>query len=61
MLQAAVDAAEIPPGTFAWIAAEANVARAMRDRLVDRGLPREWTAAAGYWLHGSADSPDKAL
>jgi len=60
-LQAIVDAADIPAGTFAWIAAEANVARAMRDRLVARGLPREWTAAAGYWLHGTADSSEKAI
>lgn len=60
-LMDAVNAADISAGTFAWIAAEATVARAMRDRLVERGLPREWTAAAGYWLHGSADSAEKAI
>ncbi|MDB6452830.1 siderophore-interacting protein [Falsirhodobacter sp. 20TX0035] len=60
-MMAALEAVTLPPRTFAWIAAEAGVARALRDRLVERGLPREWTAAAGYWLRGVADSAVKDL
>lgn len=57
----AIYEADLPTGTFAWIAAEANVARAVRDRLLARGLPLSWLTAAGYWLHGSADGAVKPL
>lgn len=60
-LMAALEALTLPDRTFAWIAAEAGVARMLRDRLVERGMPREWTAAAGYWLRGVADSAVKDL
>lgn len=50
----------IEPGTFAWIAAEASVARAVRTYLVDRrGHPLPWLKAAGYWSLGKADAHEK--
>lgn len=53
----------LPDGKgFIWIAAEASVARALRDHFVtEKGHPREWTKGAGYWVQGQADSSDKAL
>jgi NADPH-dependent ferric siderophore reductase len=54
---AALDAITIEPETFVWIAAEASVARAVRNYLVDqRGLPLGWLKAAGYWSLGKADA-----
>lgn len=48
----------LPAGEgFIWIAAEAGVARNARALVVDeRGHPREWTKAAGYWQRGVADA-----
>lgn len=47
---------------FIFIAAEAAVARALRDHFVtDRGHPREYVKAAGYWVSGQADTSDKSL
>ncbi|GAA0261113.1 siderophore-interacting protein [Rhodanobacter caeni] len=50
-----------PGDTFYWIAAESRRARAMRlflDR--ERGVPREWIRATGYWKSeedGDAQAP----
>jgi NADPH-dependent ferric siderophore reductase len=45
---------------FVWIAAEASVARNIRTYIVDeRGHPRQWTKAAGYWKRGHADAHEK--
>ena len=53
---------ELAPGTFVWIAAEAGVARAIRDYLTaERGLPLPWLKAAGYWVAGEADASVKSL
>lgn len=60
-MMTALEGIALPDRTFAWVAAEAGVARALRDRLVERGLPRAWTAAAGYWLRGVADTAVKDL
>lgn len=48
----------LPEGDgFVWVAGETTVARAVRDHLVtERGHPREWSKAAGYWRKGEADS-----
>ncbi|HEY0180735.1 MAG TPA: siderophore-interacting protein [Dokdonella sp.] len=35
--------------TFYWIAAESHRARAMRQWLDARGVPKEWIRATGYW------------
>jgi NADPH-dependent ferric siderophore reductase len=46
-----------PPGDgFVWIAAEAAVARALRTAIVERGHPKSWVKAAGYWQRGEADA-----
>ncbi len=52
---------EVQPETFVWIAAEAGVARALRDHLLDRGHPPAWLKAAGYWVAGEADASAKDL
>lgn len=46
--------------TFAWVAAEAKVARAVKAFLLEeKGHPPIWLKAAGYWVMGHADSHDK--
>jgi NADPH-dependent ferric siderophore reductase len=49
---------ELPPGEgFVWIAAEAKVARAARDHIVNvRRHPAQWLRASGYWIEGQADA-----
>ncbi|MCA2011222.1 siderophore-interacting protein [Cereibacter sphaeroides] len=52
----------LPEGRgFIWIAAEAKVARALRDHFEERGHPRHQMKAAGYWIDGQADASDKSL
>jgi NADPH-dependent ferric siderophore reductase len=53
-LLAALCALNLPQGdVHAWVAAESNVARALREHLlVERGLNRSWVKAAGYWRLG---------
>lgn len=53
----------LPEGRgFIWIAAEAGVARALRDHfLAERGHPRHHLKAAGYWVAGTEGSSDKSL
>lgn len=62
-LLAAAQGLVLPPGRgFIWIAAEAGVARALRDHFAkDRGHPLHWMKAAGYWTRGLADASDKTL
>lgn len=57
-LRAALAQHPLPPGDgFIWIGAEAAVARAIRTYLVEeRGHPRAWIKAAGYWMRGQADA-----
>lgn len=52
---------EFPQGKgFIWIAAEAGVARVLRDHVQsDRNHPKEWLKASGYWLQGQADAHEK--
>lgn len=51
----ALRSATFPQGDyFAWAAAEATVAKAIRNHLVDeRGANRQWVKAAGYWRRGA--------
>ena len=60
-LRAAMAAHATPPGDgFVWIAAEAQVARTLRDHMLrDRGHLREWMKAGGYWVRGRADAHDR--
>ncbi len=57
-LLAALKAFVPPPGDgFIWIAAEANVARALRQHaLAEMNHPAQWIKASGYWLKGRADT-----
>ncbi|MGA3187554.1 MAG: SIP domain-containing protein [Bryobacteraceae bacterium] len=50
-----------PPGEgFVWIAAEARVARAARDYIINiRRYPLEWLRATGYWVAGRADAYER--
>ena len=52
---------ELPPGEgFVWIAAEAKVARAARDHVVNiRRHPVQWLRASGYWIEGQADAYER--
>jgi len=51
---------ELRPGTFVWVAAEASVARAVRDYLLDeRDHPRGWIKAGGYWVKGRAGGRER--
>lgn len=61
-LVAAARALDLPEGRgFIWIAAEARVARSLRDHFLAQGHPRHWMKAAGYWTLGVADGSDKTL
>lgn len=42
--------------SFHWIAAESNRARAMRQWLEQRGVPKDWIKATGYWKAGPDDA-----
>lgn len=57
-LLTALGALDLPPGPgFVWIAAEAGVARTLRTHVLqDRGHPKEWLKASGYWRQGQADT-----
>ncbi|ARO14622.1 ferric-chelate reductase (NADPH) [Ketogulonicigenium robustum] len=59
----AVAAIDLPAGRgFIWMAAEAKVARALRDHFQhDRQHPLTDMKAAGYWTQGQADTSDKAM
>jgi NADPH-dependent ferric siderophore reductase len=49
-LLAATAALPFPTGDgFIWIAAEAQVAKAIRAHVEERGHPSEWLKAKGYW------------
>ncbi|PTE16131.1 siderophore-interacting protein [Pseudogemmobacter blasticus] len=60
-LLAALSGIELRPGTFAWIAAEAGVAKALRAALIARGMAPNWIKASGYWVQGQADASVKSL
>ncbi len=60
LLEAAVRRWRPPAGDgFAWVAAEATAARALRSYLrEEQGLPREWTRITGHWQLGVAEHRD---
>ena len=50
----------IRPDTSVWVAAEAAVARAVRDHVIgERGHPRSWVKAGGNWIKGRADAHER--
>ncbi|AXS42536.1 siderophore-interacting protein [Breoghania sp. L-A4] len=61
MLRTALDAHELPSGDgFVWIAAEGTVAKAIRGYIVEeRGHPRQWVKASGYWSRGEVNAKVK--
>ena len=59
LLEHALHALPTPPGdTFYWIATESRRARAMRQWLDQRGVPKDWIKASGYWKAGPDDDED---
>jgi len=56
LLLKAVAGLTLPSGDgYAWVAAEAGTAKALRRHLVEeRGLRKDWVKAAAYWKHGAA-------
>lgn len=56
-----LDRLDLPPRSYVWIAAEAGVARALRDRFLHMGQDRLWMKSSGYWLAGEADSSIKSI
>lgn len=51
----------LPAGDgFVWIAAEATVARALRQHVLETlHHPGQWLKASGYWVQGRADAHEK--
>ena len=59
-LSAKLAAWDLPPGEgFVWIAAEAAVAKRLREYMVERGHPITAMRAAGYWTLGKADTTER--
>lgn len=54
----ALSALELPDGDgFAWIACETDTAKRLRRILIEqRGHPKAWLKAAGYWKRGAANA-----
>lgn len=61
LLREAVAEWSAPEGDgYVWIAAEALAARALKDFILqERGHPRAWLKAAGYWVRGRAGESEK--
>ena len=57
LLEHALERLPTPDGdTFWWIAAESGRARRMRQHLADqRGVPKDWLRATGYWKADGSD------
>lgn len=51
----------LTPRSYTWVAAEAGVARAIRQELMARGVQPGWLKAAGYWSAGEADASVRSL
>jgi NADPH-dependent ferric siderophore reductase len=50
----------LPGDTFYWIAAESRRARTMRKFLAEeRGVPKEWIRATGYWKADGTDDEEE--
>lgn len=60
-LLAALRAIDWPQGEgYVWIAAEAGVAKALRQHVLEeRGHNPQWMRAAGYWMKGEAGANEK--
>jgi NADPH-dependent ferric siderophore reductase len=60
LLEHALELLPTPSGdTFWWIAAESGRARRMRQYLTEeRGIPKEWLRATGYWKADGTDEEE---
>lgn len=56
-LMEAVSGLTLPEGDgYAWVACESDIAKLLRQHLVgERGLPKAWVKAAGYWRKGQVN------
>ncbi len=55
-----IQAQAMPTGDgFVWIAAEASVARTLREAVLAKGHPQSQLKASGYWTMGLADVTEK--
>jgi len=61
LLRRALNGWRTPSGDgYVWIAAEAGAARRLRDYMLeDRGHPKSWMKASGYWVRGRAGAAEK--
>jgi NADPH-dependent ferric siderophore reductase len=61
LLRRALESWRAPAGEgYVWIAAEARAARALRGYMLEeRGHPKAWLRAAGYWVRGEAGATEK--
>ena len=61
LLREALDKWAPPQGDgYVWIAAEAEAARALKAHMLEeRGHPKAWLKAAGYWVSGKAGESEK--
>ena len=51
---------DIPARSFIWIAAEGGETRTLRAHLLEeRGHPKQWMKASGYWVRGKPDTTEK--
>lgn len=51
---------DLPGDTFYWIATESRRVRSMRRYLVEeRGVPKEWIRATGYWQADGTEDDDE--
>lgn len=52
-----IDGVPLPDGNgFVWIAAEANVAKGLRAKILELGHPLNQLKARGYWISGDPHS-----
>ena len=59
LLEHALSALPVIEGdSYYWIAAESRRARAMRQGLDQRGVPKDWIKATGYWKAHADDDED---
>jgi NADPH-dependent ferric siderophore reductase len=55
LIQRATESIAFPAGEgFAFVAGEAQMAKALRSHLIDRGFNNEYIRSSGYWMRGEA-------
>ena len=59
LLEDALRGLAVTGDAFYWIAAESRRARNMRLFLAERGVPKEWVRATGYWKADGTDDEDE--